>query len=175
MHPKELRLAAAARLPGLILIKQNMRRSVPASKSSSKRPMNRRLNAISDQGFGGTESSFSLTLLRARAGSPKAMAFTGSPFHHHLRALTAEYDKVMAENYELRKEVQKDLQKDRGAIWQLHQPRGAEAAFVGMEAFRVQEALSCLLLSACRILCCDMLPVLPHPCLPQLLTASWSL
>ena len=36
------------------------------------------------------------------------MAFVGSPFHHHLTALTTEYERIMAENKELRTELHKD-------------------------------------------------------------------
>ena len=36
------------------------------------------------------------------------MAFSGSPFHHHLKGLTTEYERLVAENAELRKELQKD-------------------------------------------------------------------
>ena len=35
------------------------------------------------------------------------MAFSGSPFHHHL-SLTTEYERLVAENAELRKELHKD-------------------------------------------------------------------
>ncbi|CAE7705028.1 Cacna1c [Symbiodinium sp. CCMP2456] len=36
------------------------------------------------------------------------MAFSGSPFHHHLKGLTTEYERLVAENAELRKELHKD-------------------------------------------------------------------
>ncbi|CAE7030629.1 Scn11a [Symbiodinium natans] len=36
------------------------------------------------------------------------MAFTGSPFHVHLTALTTEYEKIMAENAELRQQLHKE-------------------------------------------------------------------
>jgi len=52
-----------------------------------------------------TQSSFSQHCL---APEPKGMAFSGSPFHHHLKGLTTEYERLVAENAELRKELQKD-------------------------------------------------------------------
>ena len=68
---------------------------------------------------GADAEQFFPTLPRAE---PEAMAFTGSPFHVHLTALTTEYEKIMAENAELRQQLHKassleSLESPQLALW----------------------------------------------------------
>ncbi|CAJ1334699.1 unnamed protein product [Effrenium voratum] len=86
------------------------------------------------------------------------MTFGDTPFHRHLMALSAEYERVVIENMELRKELQDD-----GTLWRLGRQEEPPPPLQPMTAYLATEstALACDLPGVVDGSNCKMLPAYP--------------